>query len=110
MEPLDVLMGICFMSNIFDTLVVYDLSWNEKAGSRRSLTDGEKKRISKVVVTESEYGKSLCFTMISGGHTYIPLSKTCDVLVDTEVPIDKVELFTIERVGDDDRVKSDIKE
>lgn len=106
-EPLRGYLGIAIMANIFDTLVRYNLSWSEK--SRRSLNDAELKAISKAVVSESEYGKSLCFTMVSGGVTYMPLAKTCELPVGKEVPTSDVELVTLQRIGDADIVRADVK-
>ena len=100
-------MGKSIMANIFDSLVRYNLSWSEK--SRRSLNDAELQAISKAVVSESEYGKSLCFTMVSGGVTYMPLGKNCTLPVGKEVPTTDVELVTLQRIGDADIIRADVK-
>lgn len=95
------------MANIFDSLVRYNLGWSEK--SRRSLNDAELKAISKAEVTESEYGKSMCFTMVSGGVTYLPMAKTNTTAVGTEVDKSNIELVTLQRIGDADITRVDIK-
>lgn len=96
------------MANIFDSLVRYNLGWSEK--SRRSLNDAELKSISKAKVTESDYGKSMCFTMVSGGVTYIPMVKDSPLAIDTEVSLKDVQLVTIQRVGDADKIRVDVAE
>lgn len=101
-------MGICDM-NIFSTLTRYNVAWSEK--SFRTLNSDELKEISGIKVTESEYGKSLCFSMVSGGVTYIPLHRDNESMpVDTVVDKNKVELVTLQRVGDADITKARVKE
>ena len=53
--------------NIFDKLRVYAGSWSVK--SSRQFTADEVSAVKSAVVVDSQYGKSVCFFLNSGGQT-----------------------------------------
>lgn len=97
-------MGSEFM-NIFDALQVYGGNWAVK--SSRSFDAEEINAVSKAQVVSSEYGKSVCFFMKSGGQTYIPLSTSSSLAVGDSVDLSKAKLLTLGRSGNADITRVD---
>ena len=95
-----------FIMNIFAGLQVYGGSWNV-VGSR-SFSPEEVAAVKSAQVVASEYGNSVCFFMVSGGQTYIPLSNTSSLTVGDSVDISKAKLLTLHRDGSDDITRVEI--
>lgn len=91
--------------NVFSTLPIYGSSWNVK--SSRSFEAEEINAIKSASVVASEYGLSVCFTMVAGGKTYIPLSNQSSLGVGDSVDITKAKLLTLERDGNEDIMRVD---
>ena len=53
------------MANIFSSLRVYAGKWNLK--SSRAFSPEEVAAVASAVVVASQYGNSVCFTMVGGG-------------------------------------------
>lgn len=79
---------------------VYGGNWNVK--STRSFEAEEINAVNKAEVVASEYGKSVCFFMKSGGKTYIPLSNQSTLSVGDSVDMAKAQILTLERDGNAD--------
>ena len=58
--------------------------------------------VEKATVEDSMYGTSVCFFMKSGGRTYVPLSRDCDLPVGTQVNLDTVKVLTLQKSGESD--------
>lgn len=86
--------------NIFSAIHVYPGAWAEKA--RRAFSEEEIKQVKSAKVVDSNYGSSVCFTMVSGGKAYIPLSNTSNLHVGDDVDLSSAELLTLGRKGDAD--------
>ena len=86
--------------NIFAGLQVYGGSWNVTAS--RSFDAEEIAAVKSAQVVSSEYGKSVCFLMKSGGQTYIPLSNQSRLNVGDEVDLSKAKVLTLHRDGSED--------
>ena len=86
--------------NIFAGLQVYGGSWN--VTNSRSFEAEEIAAVKRAMVVSSEYGKSVCFYMHSGGQTYIPLSNQSTLGVGDEVDLTKAKVLTLHRDGSDD--------
>ena len=86
--------------NIFSGLQVYGGNWNVK--STRAFNAEEINVVNKAEVVASEYGKSVCFFMKSGGKTYIPLSNQSTLSVGDSVDMAKAQILTLERDGNAD--------
>ena len=86
--------------NIFAGLQVYGGSWN--VTNSRSFEDEEIAAVREATVVSSEYGKSVCFHMVGGGQTYIPLSNQSGLAVGDSVDMTKAKLLTLHRDGSDD--------
>lgn len=86
--------------NIFAGLQVYGGSWNV-TGSRNFEAE-EIAAVKEATVVNSEYGKSVCFFMKSGGTTYIPLSNQSGLSVGDTVDMAKAKILTLHRDGNDD--------
>ena len=86
--------------NIFSALRVYAGKWNEKAV--RAFSVEEQAAISSATVVDSQYGQSVCFTMVSGGQTYIPLDMNSSKATGDTVDISKAELVTLSKQGEAD--------
>ena len=92
--------------NIFTSLMVYAGKWNLK--SARSFEKEEISAVSEAEVVSSQYGNSVCFHMVGGGQTFIPLSNDSTLTVGDTVDLSKAKLLTLEKDGEYDilRVKA----
>ena len=86
--------------NIFDSLNVYGGKWAVVAD--RDFSAEEMSAVNHAEVVSSEYGKSVCFFMIGGGQTYIPLSVNSTLGVGEEVELSKAKILTLHRDGSED--------
>ena len=86
--------------NIFSALRVYAGKWSEK--NVRDFSSDEIAAVELAKVVESQYGLSVCFTMIAGGQTYIPLDQNSSLGIDDIVNLSKAKLVTLQRPGEDD--------
>lgn len=88
------------MVNIFDGLQVYAGKWNVK--SERAFTTKERAAVEKAEVVESQFGNSVCFHMIGGGQTFIPLSNQSKLTVGSTLDMSKAKIQTLEKAGESD--------
>ena len=92
--------------NIFNSLPVYAGKWSVKAS--RNFSDEEKAAIVNAETVSSQYGISVCFTLVGGGQTYIPLSQNSQLGVGEAVDMDAAKLLTLEKRGEDDILRVEI--
>ena len=92
--------------NIFAGLQVYGGSWN--VTSERNFEAEEIAAVKKAEVVASQFGNSVCFFMVGGGQTYIPLSNQSTLSVGDEVDLTKAKLLTLHRDGNDDIMRVSI--
>ena len=85
---------------IFDLLKVYAGKWSVK--SSRNFTDDEIAAVEKAVVVSSEYGNSVCFHLVSGGMSFIPLSTSSTKGIGESVDLHEAKLVTLEKSGEAD--------
>ena len=92
--------------NIFSSLRIYAGKWVLKAS--RGFSPDEVAAISSAKVVPSQYGNSVCFMMVSGGKTFIPLDQSSTLGVGETVDLSKAELMTLTKEGEADiyRVKA----
>ena len=92
--------------NIFSSLKLYAGTWSIK--SSRVFNAEEKNAIRKAVVVTSQYGNSVCFMLVNGGKTYIPLDNSSSLGVGEEVDMNKAKLLVLTKAGESDiyRVKA----
>ena len=92
--------------NIFSNLRVYSGKWSLKAS--RVFNQEELAAISSATVVPSQYGNSVCFMMVAGGKTFLPLDKSSALGVGENVDLNKAELLTLSKEGEADiyRVKA----
>lgn len=88
------------MANIFSSLRVYAGKWQLKAS--RAFSAEEVAAVSSAVVVASQYGNSVCFTMVSGGQTFIPLSQNSVKAVGETIDLASAKLLTLEKSGEAD--------
>lgn len=88
--------------NVFEGLNVYGSKWAVVTDKTRGFSDEEKSLINKAEIVSSDYGKSVCFFMVGGGQTYIPLSNNSTLGVGDSVDISKAKILTLHRDGSDD--------
>ena len=88
------------MANIFSSLRVYAGKWNLK--SSRAFSPEEVAAVASAVVVASQYGNSVCFTMVSGGQTFIPLSNSSSKAVGESIDVASAKLLTLEKDGEAD--------
>ena len=88
------------MANIFANLQVYAGKWSEK--SRRNFSAEEQQAVDYAEVVESQFGNSVCFHMVGGGQTFIPLSNTSSLVVGDKVDVSKAQIVTLEKSGESD--------
>lgn len=85
---------------IFDSLQKYAEKW--QVTSRRKFTADEIDAVSSARVVASQYGNSVCFMMVGGGQTFIPLSSESSRGVGETIDLSKAELLTLSKHGEDD--------
>lgn len=88
------------MANIFSTLRVYAGKWNLK--SSRDFSPEEVEAVASAVVVASQYGNSVCFTMVGGGQTFIPLSQNSAKAVGDSIDLTSAKLLTLGKSGESD--------
>lgn len=88
------------MANIFSSLRVYAGKWNLK--SSRAFSPEEIAAVSSAVVVASQYGNSVCFTMVGGGQTFIPLSNSSSKGVGESIDLASAKLLTLGKNGEAD--------
>ena len=88
------------MANIFSSLRVYAGKWNLK--SSRAFSPEEVAAVASAVVVASQYGNSVCFTMVGGGQTFIPLSQNSAKAVGDFIDLASAKLLTLEKPGESD--------
>ena len=88
------------MANIFSSLRVYAGKWNLKAS--RAFSPEEVAAVSSAVVVASQYGNSVCFTMVGGGQTFIPLSQNSAKAVGDSIDLTSAKLLTLGKSGEAD--------
>ena len=88
------------MANIFSSLRIYAGKWNLK--SSRAFSPEEIAAVSSAVVVPSQYGNSVCFTMVSGGQTFIPLSNNSAKAIGESIDLSSAKLLTLEKSGEAD--------
>ncbi len=86
------------MANIFSSLRVYAGKWNLK--SSRAFSPEEIAAVASAVVVASQYGNSVCFTMVSGGQSYIPLSQNSAKAVGDSIDLTSAKILTLEKSGE----------
>ena len=86
--------------NIFSALRVYASKWSIKTS--RNFTEEERDSVSSAVVVPSQYGNSVCFMLVDGGQSFIPLSSTSALGVGDKVDLSTAKLLTLEKAGEAD--------
>ena len=86
--------------NIFSTLRTYAGKWSVK--SSRAFTQEEIQAVESATVVPSQYGNSVCFMMVGGGQTYIPLANDATVGVGESINLTEAKLLTLEKEGESD--------
>ena len=86
--------------SIFESIKVYPGKWNVK--EERPFSEEEINAIEKATVVASQYGNSVCFMMIGGGMTFIPLDLNSNLGVGEVVDLQKAKLLTLSKDGEKD--------
>ena len=68
----------------------------------RAFTAEEQAAVESATVVASQYGNSVCFMMVNGGQTFIPLSSTSSLGVGDKVNLSTAKLLTLEKQGEAD--------
>lgn len=89
--------------NIFDSLRSYAASWQVK--DMRNFGSHEIQLVKDAEIVPSDYGNSVCFTMINGVKKFIPLDKDSTLSVGDKVDLTKAMLVTLCREGNSDIVR-----
>jgi hypothetical protein len=86
--------------NIFSSLRVYAGKWMLKAS--RAFTAEEQAAVKSATVVASQYGNSVCFMMVGGGQTFIPLSQNSSKTVGESIDLSTAKLLTLGKDGEAD--------
>ena len=86
--------------NIFSALRVYAGKWQVKES--RAFTSDEISAVQSATVVDSQYGQSVCFLMVSGGQTYIPLDQNSSKSTGDTIDLSKASLLTLSKQGEAD--------
>lgn len=85
--------------NIFNSLRKYAGKWSVIAS--RAFTAEEQSAVTSATVVPSQYGNSVCFMMVGGGQTFIPLSQNSNKAVGDTVDLSKAQLLTLAKDGEE---------
>lgn len=86
--------------NIFSALRVYAGKWKVK--NERAFAKEEIDTVKSATVVDSQYGQSVCFMMVSGGQTYIPLDVNSSHATGDSIDLNNAKLITLGRQGEAD--------
>lgn len=86
--------------SIFESIKVYPGKWNVQ--EEREFTTDEINAVEKATVVASQYGNSVCFMMVGGGITFIPLDLNSNLGVGEVVDLHKAKLLTLSKEGEKD--------
>ena len=86
--------------NIFASLRTYAGKWSVK--SSRAFSQEEIQAVKSATVVPSQYGNSVCFMMVGGTQTFIPLANDATVNVGDSVDLSKATLLTLGKEGESD--------
>ena len=89
--------------NIFNVLKIYAGKWSVK--ETRDFTAEEIAAVSSASVVASEYGNSVCFHMVSGGMTFIPLANDSTKGIGETINVSECKLITLCKEGESDIVR-----
>jgi hypothetical protein len=91
--------------NIFNDGFTYANSWEEVENV--AMPESLKINVSKIKVVDSQYGKSACFFMKSGGLKFFPIHRDLQDTLEVEQVLDpqKVRLIVIQREGDGQKLR-----
>lgn len=90
-----------------DSIREYAGSWNFK--SKRNIAPEEIAEIKSAVVTPSQFGMSVCMTMLKGGVKYIPLSRDSSLAEGDVIDVKTMEIITLSKDGEKDILRVDAK-
>lgn len=86
--------------NIFSKLRQYAGKWQLK--DSREFTAEEIASVERTEVVVSQYGNSVCFFMVGGGMSFIPLSNQSTLGVGESIDMHNAKLLTLSKQGEDD--------
>ena len=84
--------------SVFEKLPHYAQYW--EVTDFRSFSKEEIATIKKAEVVNSNYGLSVCFSMVTGGKTYIPLSEDSSLVAGDKIELSSSRLLTLEKEGE----------
>lgn len=90
-------------------IAVYRGKWEPK--DREAFNESELGglEIASNKVVASDFGKSLCLALANGGYMYIPMStEGIQVSVNDSLDLNKVEIVTLGRAGDEDIYRAEV--
>lgn len=85
--------------NVFNATKVYADGYKEVES--RVFNAAEVAAVTSATVVSSNYGKSCCFLMKSGGKTYIPMSRDSKLCVGDKVDLTTAKIVHLHRDGGD---------
>lgn len=89
------------MVNVLSSRKVYAGSWSEKES--RAWNSEELKSVESATIVSSEFGKSICFTLINrGGKVYYPLTNDSTAGVGETVKMEDTEYVVLSKPGETD--------
>lgn len=93
---------------ILNALRLYRGKWQVKSIEKFDANDAAD--VKSAVVVPSEFGLSVCMTLKSGGTKYLPVSNTSRALAQgEEINVAECNVVTLEREGDDDIHRIEVK-
>ena len=88
---------------LFNDIKVYATGWAVKSTNKISAADVS--AVEKAVVTDSKFGKSVCFYLKSGGQVFHPVAQDSQLSVGQTVDLNAVEVLTLEKSGEEDIIR-----
>lgn len=89
--------------SIFSSLREYGGAWSVKEEAKFDKADLASIKSNEVVA--SQFGLSVCFSMVNGMKKYIPLSSTCELVEGDVMDLKKSKVIILEKEGEEDCVR-----
>ena len=88
---------IIMMQSLFAGMTHYG-AWTVRASY--PVSEADKKSIKSAEIVASNFGKAVCFTMISGAQCFIPVSNDCNPAIGQKIDPSLMEVIELEKQGE----------
>lgn len=90
--------------NLFEGLKRYAEQF-VPVGESEPISQEDLAMVSSAEVVASQYGLSVCFHMVGGGKTYIPVSRDSNAVVGDRVDLTKAKVLTLVKPSSGEKIQ-----